>query len=575
MGRSTHALLVFALAACGGAEPSGGTAPERMAPDACDGLVLSSGVCDPCPQGTAAADDGKFCVPAPLPAECPRGTIGALGDTACRAIGWTDPCPSGWRRDANDEACEPVLPTVECPQGTMPVIGNNNCEAVGWDAPCPPGFTRDAESSACLPVLPTRPCDGVAIEIFGSTACEPVMPCGAGKWPQWPAGAPVIFVDDDAMGAAEDGTELSPFSRLQDAIDAAADGAFIAVAGGDYSAGIVVSGRQLTIAGVCPERVRLRGAGAGLGLEAAGGSTVTLSGVTLTNHAQALGVIGASTLRIERSVVYDNLHCGLFALGSGNVVTIDRVAIRGTRVDANDIGGVGIIAIGGTRLEASDLVLAGNHRLGLHADGPSTIVTLDRTLVRDTAADGSSDTVEAGIFATSSASVSVQRSALLGNRYYGLRAAGASVHVRESVIMDSRPTAGGGRAGHAVLASASAALGLHSVLLAGNRDAAVSLDGEGTRATITKSVIRGTVPTNASRSAGHGVNLDNGAHVQLSNTLIDANTSCGVCALGPGSRAVVWRSAVIRTRAVGENLAIAVHGSDGASLDLHNVAAGR
>src|SRR5262249_42972986 len=138
-------------------------------------------------------------------AGCAPGEM-ALEDGTCRAAGLPPDTPKPG-------------PTAE-PTAGIPPDG------------CAEGFAYDGDAR-CLPILPNAPCPDGMYAVPGETSCHAVGTCGAAPWGDAPVGATTQYVDAAFVGLS-DGSALSPWKTIQDAADAAAPGALIAIAAGTY-----------------------------------------------------------------------------------------------------------------------------------------------------------------------------------------------------------------------------------------------------------------------------------------------------------------------------------------------------
>lgn len=72
------------------------------------------------------------------------------------------------------------------------------------------------------------------------------------------ASPPTVYVDDAYAGGANDGSESRPWTTIQQAIDAAADGAVIAIAEGSYVADVEIDNKRVRLWGRCRRAARDR-----------------------------------------------------------------------------------------------------------------------------------------------------------------------------------------------------------------------------------------------------------------------------------------------------------------------------
>lgn len=226
------------------------------------------------------------------------------------------------------EACP--APTIEAPH---PV--EFDCPD-GWPAvPGPDGL------ELCMPAVAERlDCADDAWQGAGAD-CAPLYPCGAGPWPEAPAGGgPRIYVDPEAAPGGA-GTAADPLSSL-DELGALESGTRVLVAAGTLRGRLDVTASDVQLIGLCPDRTRwvsaapsrIQASGvrvAGIGIEADGvafevqaGAKLALEGVSVSSPSTAVHVEGA-TLTVDRLRVRAPLGIDLEA----SSLTARRVDARG------------------------------------------------------------------------------------------------------------------------------------------------------------------------------------------------------------------------------------------------------
>jgi hypothetical protein len=97
----------------------------------------------------------------------------------------------------------------------------------------------------------------------------------------------------------------------------------------------------------------------------------------------------------------------------------------------------------------------------------------------------------------------------------------------------------------AVSASAKASVTLRDAVIDANRGGGVAARGAGTRATIERSVVRGSLEVASGR--GIGVEARGGADLVLRDSVVAENVDMGIFVIGGGSHATIERSAVLST----------------------------
>src|SRR5262245_22622469 len=160
-------------------------------------------------------------------------------------------------------ASEESSPPVEEEEGCAPdeqLVGDQCLRpGVPPDA-CAPGFEPDG-ASGCRAILPAEPCPRGTMATPGATACTEVAQCTGGKWGAIPVEPSTEYVDGTYAGTDSDGTEAKPWRTIQDAVDAAAPSAIVAVAEGHYPGDVLMVGKPVRLWGKCPALVEISGNG--------------------------------------------------------------------------------------------------------------------------------------------------------------------------------------------------------------------------------------------------------------------------------------------------------------------------
>jgi hypothetical protein len=111
--------------------------------------------------------------------------------------------------------------------------------------------------------LPEMACEAGAMALAGETSCREVAPCAAGTFGDIVVDADTEYVDASFSGVPN-GSATAPWPTIQQAIDAAAPGATIAIAAGSYAQHLVVTNKAVKLWGVCPRDVEIVGPAEGV-----------------------------------------------------------------------------------------------------------------------------------------------------------------------------------------------------------------------------------------------------------------------------------------------------------------------
>jgi hypothetical protein len=209
---------------------------------------------------------------------------------------------------------------------------------------CAEGFVP--KDFGCEPVLPDGPCPEGTLAVPGDTVCREVMPCPSGTYPD-PAGTgEVRYVNPQsscAAGMTDCGTKEKPWTAIQDAIDSAPAGAQIAIAAGQYDENLVIA-KPLTLLGVCPDRVELRGQSMtepAVQIES-GADGASLRGLALRGPYMGIGIQGAAEVTIDSLWVHDTGASGIVVLEGSFGVSIEETLIENTHLAGIKVSGVNV-----------------------------------------------------------------------------------------------------------------------------------------------------------------------------------------------------------------------------------------
>jgi len=364
----------------------------------------------------------------------------------------------------------------------------------------------------------------------GEPACREVAPCGAGTWGSIPVEPDTQHVDVTYLGGDGDGTPDRPWPTIQQAVDAAADDAIVAIAAGSYHEDVLVLARPVRLWGRCPSMVEVAGSLAGpagvafIGTATSGSEVRDLS---VRGELEGIVVAGAEQVEIGRVWLHDLEGHGM------NLVTE---------------GSEGGVRITGSLVERASEV-------GVFIAGAEVVI--EETVIRGTRG-GTNLQAGAGAFVRSSVepprrgNASFVSSVIEDNRSAGLVVFGSDAKVDRSVVRDTRPQASDDADGEGIIASAEpdgdrAAITVERSVLERNLEAAMALEGsDGTLDSVT---IRDTQPQVSDGTGGVGLlagsKADQGSLVTVRHSTIEDSIGMGVFVAS--SDVTVERSLVRRT----------------------------
>jgi hypothetical protein len=280
---------------------------------------------------------------------------------------------------------------------------------------CATGFEPDG-ARGCTPILPPGPCAPGTMALPGETTCREVAPCPAAPFGDLPAEPGIQHVSAAHTGAS-DGSPTQPWRTLSEGIAAAAHGAIVAVADGEYAEAVTIGGKPVRLWGRCPGSVVVRAPpGEMVSIFVASGASGTeIRRLALTGPAAGVVVSGSESVLLEALWVHDTQSPGVVAQ---DVYGPTSIIVRGSLVEHNVYQGIYVTASG---------------------------LVLEDTVVRDsqpTTAIGTGPAVFASDLGGSASTVEVRRIVIERSALAGLVVFGSSATVRESVVRDIAPAPG-------------------------------------------------------------------------------------------------------------------------------------
>lgn len=271
-------------------------------------------------------------------------------------------------------------PAWACPPGELR-LEDGSCQPAGIPAEaCGDHFESDGDGS-CVAILPPAPCPEGRLAIPGETSCRDVAPCSGSKWGAATLDVDTEFVDQAYGGADSDGTEARPWLTVQEAVDAATDGAVVAIAAGTYAESILVMNKGVRLWGRCPAEVRLVGTGAVTLDIDEGGDGTEVHDLAITGSTRGVRITDAADVVLERVHLHD-VGIGVAMLSFD---LPSSAALRGSLVER---AGQGAWVIGSTLAVEDSAIVDGAEPTGhgLSVDGSASIdrlgvLELDRVLL--------------------------------------------------------------------------------------------------------------------------------------------------------------------------------------------------
>jgi hypothetical protein len=485
-----------------------------------------------CPEGFVLMDDEVACIP--FFAEdgaCGEMEIPVLGG-GCKKIGpewgvegepYFDECPDG-HLALKGGGCVQVGPRA-CPKLWDPEA-DVDCE-VGDVLPCPEGWSESEDGMYCDPMYAECPFGERAL-VGG--ACERVIPlaedCPEGPFPDVPDGATdVVYVLADSTCTENCGTQLAPYSSIQEAIDVAPDGSHVLVGAGIYDEGLLIQ-KPVTVVGLCAAKVTV----AGIALIPDEDSKIPSAGIAVLN---------------TESVTLKNLQ----------VISL----------------AVGLMVVEATDVEVSDMELTGVAGAGMFV-GEDAEVSASDIWVHDIVASEDVNWMKGqGVWIQDGGELEVERGLVEGTKGTGcyVKSNGSNLSLANSIIRTTsvlpEATLGFGK-GYGVSIRNGGKAVIQSSLVSNNSYAALSVANHETLVQAIDSVFRNTKSINNEQN-GWGLKAFLGSTVIASNSLFIHNSAVGMRVHGDKTNVTVSRSSILSTIPTA-GVSVGLHVTDGSQVSV-------
>lgn len=527
----------------------------------------------PCPADWEESEDGLHCEP--VYHVCPAGKKPVPGGGCERVVPAADDCPTNAFPDP-PQGAQPVLyasATADCAQNCGPVNAPYPSIQAAVDA-LPAGGTvlvgpgiyaegLDIDKDVTITGL----CAGNT-RISGSTPIPGSSGDGMPEAGLVVSGNAEVIVEGLAFEAPAIGTHLEgtgsvtlrnlEFSGNKHRAVAAKGGnvliedswihdvtAASAEPGGE---GIFATGQvSLTAAGCLLENTTTAGIQVG-----GNGATVALSDSTVRdtqwnvdgNKGSGLRIEGGAQATAQNCVFERNCSVAVRAAGVGSTLEMKRSVVRFTRMQVDGTAGAGVQTSGGAAILLEECLIAGNRFAGVIAWDPDSLLTLYRSVVRDTGPDSTGEKGR-GAYAHGGRIV-LRGSSIVGSMEAGIAAQGPECELDAawSRVADTVPSDKlvygegvmivGGAQGH-----------LSHVLLENNAGEALHLSS-GADAEIVSSVLRNGKCL-AGGTMGWGLDAFTDSSAELTACLIENNRGFGVWGEGETATIRMERSEVRTT----------------------------
>ena len=246
---------------------------------------------------------------------------------------------------------------------------------------------------------------------------------------------------------------------------------------------------------------------------------------------EGIAADGGATVEVERTQVVANTSTGVSSYGAGTVIALTESHVRDTLpgyVDVPGDAGRGVEAAFGGRLELTRSAVTGNREAGVFVNGEGAEAHLSGSLVsHTTASKGGGD----GVLAIDGARAKLDGTVVIANTASGVlaRGLGTTIEIASCEVSGTEAGQDAGGAGYGIAAQEGAAVTVELTSIRANAGAGVFAADAGTYLTLSKSLVRGTLPSGAG-THGRGVNVQLGASAKLVDVTIEDSHDIGLFA---------------------------------------------
>lgn len=519
----------------------------------CPSTVMVQNICQPSPP-QASTD-----------ADCAAGAReGVCLPVAPQAAPALDCAPTAPR----DGLCDPAPPEFaswSCPAGSTAVPGLRDANGGSLAIEGVTGFT------ACVPVWPENCADGTMPHL-GVNSCASISAAcpAAGAWPsvdQLRGGnvgfqGNIIYVsptggDTAGCGTATNTPCLTLVGAFGPTIGGAIDGDIVALAVGSYAVPPSPIGSQTAVVGACASGTILTGTSGEdaptLSLSANGARVADL---TITGARPGLGVAaqidGSSAERVQ---IRQTRGSGV-SVGANGHVTLTNVYINQTQAGTS-AGGIGVNVTGaGAAVTLNGVALVANSTASINLAGSTSSLDATDLLVTDTTASAGGGQ---GLVVGPGAGATLTRAAFARNLDAAISVQGAqsSASLTDTYVTATAPGTASVAGGAAVYAAGGAQITAQRLMATGNV-LGLHAGGSDTSLDLTDVVVADAATGTAS-NAGTALWTESGVAVKA-GTLTLLRNGAGILTNGGTAQLsdlVVAGSAGIGLAAVGTDLSLA------------------
>jgi hypothetical protein len=259
------------------------------------------------------------------------------------------------------------------------------------------------------------------------------------------------------------------------------------------------------------------------------GSSLTASDLVVRDNALVgLSIDDGARVDVSRAVLERNVGLGVLALGEDTTFSLTDAVVRDTTNGELDQDSGGALEVSnGAQADVRRAVFERNQGVSVVAASANTQLTLDEALVSDTRFLESGGSANGGLQAFDGALVAVTRTVFERNTDLGLAAwdVGTTLELEDVIVRDTL-SRGGTWTGRGLEIDEAADARATRVAIEGSHGQGMWASGEGTAASLTDVVVRGTLASEG--WGGNGIGAYGGARVEVTSFVVTGNELCGL-----------------------------------------------
>jgi len=269
------------------------------------------------------------------------------------------------------------------------------------------------------------------------------------------------------------------------------------------------------------------------------------------SYGWGMDVNGGAQVKVSKSIFSGNHVLGVFVTETGTNSVLEDVLILDTKAQERDSKqGWGLNVQMGAAVTVLRGYLSGNREVGAFVNGDGTDVVLEDLIIRETLESEFNSAQGYGMKIVEGARLKLSRGYLSRNRDIGalVQDANTSVSFEDLVIEDTQPRVLDGFFGRGLEVTMGSEIAVTRARFSRNRDLGVMVASLDTTALLEDVVIEDTRSFDSDGTSGRGLNVQYGSTVEITRGLVRRNREQGVFIASEGTRVSLSESVVTETR---------------------------